>query len=86
MTRFLKGGYNVRSDGSGLEYVDRNYKLKIAFVNGYVYITPELEGFRKRVEEFIPENADSIFNKIKEIKQEYKQEAVKVVIYEEVFG
>lgn len=87
MTRFLKGGYHVCSDGSGLMYEDTHYKLKIVFVKDYVYIIPVgLEDLRKRVEEFNPQNAQDIFDKIKEIKQITGQTEVRIVINEEIFG
>ena len=81
MTKFLKNGYNPRSDGDGLRYEDPKATLKIVFMKGFVYY---ING-SKHLQEFTPESDKDIFDKIEEIKEITGEHLVKVDIREEVF-
>ena len=81
MTGFLKKGYHVISDGSGLKYEDNKATLKIVFMKDFVYY---MNG-SKHLQEFTPESDKDIFNKIEEIKEITGEHLVKVDIREEVF-
>lgn len=81
MTKFLKSGYNPRSDGDGLRYEDPKATLKIVFMKDFVYY---MNG-SKHLQEFTPESDKDIFNKIKEIKELTGEQLAKVDIREEVF-
>lgn len=81
MTKFLKSGYNPRSDGDGLRYEDPKATLKIVFMKDFVYYT----NGSKHLQEFTPESDKDIFNKIEEIKGITGEHLVKVDIREEVF-
>ena len=81
MTKFLKSGYNPRSDGDGLRYEDLDATLRITFTKDYVYYV----NGSKHLQEFIPESDKDIFNKIEEIKEITGEQLVKVDIREEVF-
>lgn len=82
MTGFLRRGYHVISDGSGLKYEDLKATLKIVFTKGYVYWV----NGSKHLEEFNPEKAKDIFDKVEAIKQITGEQLVRVEIKEEVFG
>lgn len=82
MTGFLKKGYHVISDGSGLIYEDNKVILRITFIKGYVYWV----NGSKHLEEFNPEKAKDIFDKVEAIKQIAGEQLVRVEIKEEVFG
>lgn len=82
MTKFLKNGYNPRSDGDGLTYEDPKATLKIVFMKDFIYYT----NGSKHLQEFKPESDKDIFNKIEEIKELTGEHLAKIDIREEVFG
>ena len=85
MTRFLKAGFKIASDGQSLVYEPKKAQLKLIISKDGCFIIPYMEGYRKKLEDGVFETADAIFDKIEEIKQTYEQEEIIVKIKDNVF-